>query len=427
MKRILLYALMLVAYVATTAFRTDSIASLTEPQPEVMYQTPSLELTQPEMTQMAVLETELDTAAVDTVPKKKPGFFRRLFAGLTEGHIDRTHEKAIDLSFVAFPSYSNEPGFGIGAAMTGFYRINRQDSILPPSDIFVSINASLRGFFQIYAKGNNIFPNGKSRLSYIVSLYRMPLYFWGINAEECRRNERSQFDRLMADIQVNYLHKIHNGFFVGARFRSNFTAGTKILKPEYMLGQNSRYYTTGIGLIIEYDTRDNLLNPSSGVHLSYSPMFFPSVFGTATKSFWNNTFFVDWYQKIWPHAILAFDFYGGLNTADTPWTMREQVNVDGIRQRGYYMGSVIDNNQFAAQVEIRQHIYKRLGLTGWFGYAVFFDRFSDFKKGGASPWWLRNYGIGLRFEIKHNANVRLDCGFNYKNEIGIMFAFGEAF
>lgn len=35
--------------------------------------------------------------------------------------------------------------------------------------------------------------------------------------------------------------------------------------------------------------------------------------------------------------------------------------------RGYYAGRYIDNSQIAAQVEIRQHIYGRLGCAVWGG------------------------------------------------------------
>ena len=384
----------------------------------------------PDSTRMAqpniFLADSLAAMTADTVPAKKPGFFKRLFAGLTEGHIDRTHEKAIDLSFVAFPSYSNEPGFGIGAALTGFFRINRQDSILPPSDVFVSVNATFRAFFQVYFKGNVIFPNGRSRLGYVISLYRMPLDFWGITATEAKVNPKSKYDRLMADIQVNYLHMIKPGFYLGAKLRSNYTGLNSIQNPEYLHDEAKKYYCTGLGFIIEYDTRDNLLNPSSGIHISYSPMVFPNFLGTQPKTFWNNTFYIDYYHKLWPHAIGAFDLYGGFNTEGTPWTMREQANADGIRLRGYYMGRDIYNNQITAQIEIRQHIYKRLGATVWGGVGAFFNKFSDFKKGGRAPVWLPNWGLGLRFEIKHNANVRLDFGFAGK-DLGIMFAFGEAF
>lgn len=45
--------------------------------------------------------------------------------------------------------------------------------------------------------------------------------------------------------------------------------------------------------------------------------------------------------------------------------MREMIAADGSRMRGYYMGSYIDNNQIATQIELRQHIWDRFGIVAW--------------------------------------------------------------
>ena len=106
--------------------------------------------------------------------------------------------------------------------------------------------------------------------------------------------------------------------------------------------------------------------------------------------------------------------------------MREMIASDGIRMRGYYMGSTIDNNQIAAQIELRQHIWYRIGVTAWGGTASLFPSLSDFKHTETKPYWQYNYGVGLRIEFKHNVNARIDLGFG-KGTKGILFAIGEAF
>ena len=42
------------------------------------------------------------------------------------------------------------------------------------------------------------------------------------------------------------------------------------------------------------------------------------------------------------------------------------------------------------------------------------------------PKFLFNWGVGLRFEFKHNVNVRIDYGFG-RHTSGLVFAVGEAF
>jgi nicotinamide-nucleotide amidase len=91
----------------------------------------------------------------------------------------------------------------------------------------------------------------------------------------------------------------------------------------------------------------------------------------------------------------------------------------------YYMGSVIDNNQIAAQIEYRQQIWKRLGAVVWGGYGTLFPDFNALKN-YKDLHFFPNYGVGLRFEFKNKVNIRADYGFG-KNTSGLIVTIGEAF
>lgn len=372
------------------------------------------------------LEKETDYADSITFLNKAPVWARRYLNSLIRGNVDRTHEKKFDVSFAVTPSYTREAGFGIGGALTGLYRLNRMDSVMPPSDVFMSINASLNGFFVLTFKGNNLFTDRRSRLSYKVELYRKRLDFWGINSEETAYNPKSRYDRRQIDFQGEYIYKVSRNFYAGLRLRSDYTDARNMLNPEYLLGERPQYYVTGVGLSLEFDTRDDLLTPTRGLHIAYKPMFFWKALGSAPASFINHSFIINTYIRLWKGAVLAYDFYASFNSSHTPWTMREMVASDGIRMRGYYMGSFMDNSQIASQLEYRQNIYKRIGIAVWGGAATLFASPKEFRKEDIKPEWLPNYGIGLRFEFKHNVNARIDYGFG-KGTSGILFAIGEAF
>ncbi len=364
----------------------------------------------------------------DSIPvlKELPVWARDYLQTLVRGDVDRTREKAIDISFALSPSYTREAGFGIGCMSTGLYRIDRNDSILPPSDLFASFNASLNGFFVLTFKGNNIFPDGHSRLSYKLELYRKALDFWGINSEETAKNPKSHYDRRQIDLQTEYVYRINRNFFAGVQFRANYTDARNMHNPEYLLGARPQYYVTGLGLTLAYDTRDDLVTPTNGFHIAYKPMLFPKFLGNAPHTFHSHTFIVNGYRKLWRGSVLAFDWYTRINSSKTPWTMREMLASDGIRMRGYYMGSYIDNSQSSIQLELRQNIYKRLGIAVWGGGATIFSSLKEFNENDIKPEWLYNFGIGIRFEFKHNVNARIDYGFG-RNTSGILFAIGEAF
>lgn len=123
--------------------------------------------------------------------KKKDSYWNRLI----HGNIDRTHERGFDISFVAAPSYTREASFGMGGMATGLYRLDRKDSIMPPSDITLTFNASINGFYALSARGNNYFKDKKSLLSYEVAFTTKPLDFWGISYDDCAVNPVIDYTR----------------------------------------------------------------------------------------------------------------------------------------------------------------------------------------------------------------------------------------
>lgn len=92
------------------------------------------------------------------------------------------------------------------------------------------------------------------------------------------------------------------------------------------------------------------------------------------------------------------------------------------RMRGYFEGRYRDKNIIEAQIELRQHLWRRNGAVLWVGAANVFPAFKDMR-------WrqtLWNFGVGYRWAFKQGVNVRLDLGFT-KNGLGFAFNINEAF
>lgn len=90
--------------------------------------------------------------------------------------------------------------------------------------------------------------------------------------------------------------------------------------------------------------------------------------------------------------------------------------------RGYYQGRYTDNDMITVQVELRQHIWRRIGCAVWGGAGNVFPSLSRFDWSQTLP----NYGAGLRWELKKRVNVRLDYGFGKKTS-GFLLNINEAF
>lgn len=362
------------------------------------------------------------TSAQDSIQANKSSFIKRYWQSLIHGNVDRTHEKAFDLSFAVAPSYSREGGIGFGGSATGLYRMDMADSTMAPSNVTIGTNASLKGFFSLIGNGTNYFTDGRTRLIYGAKFTRKVLDFWGIRFDDCAVNPTSEYVRTQFRIDADYNYRLGKCFYFGAVLNLNYTNAAKIMNPSYLNGQDAGYYLTGIGASFQIDTRDNPTNPHGGIYLLLREVVYQKFLGTSDMTSWATTFTLCGYQPLWKGGILAGDFYAQFNSKDSPWILREELGGVMGRMRGYYAGRYIDSNQIAAQIELRQHIASRFGCVAWVGAGTVFPSMQEFQWNNILP----NYGIGLRVEFKHNMNLRLDFGFG-KDTAGLCFGFGEAF
>ena len=336
---------------------------------------------------------------------------------------DRTFEKKIDFTFAGGPSYSKNTSLGIGLLAAGLYRIDRTDSVTSPSDISIFANVSISGFYALGVTGNNIFSRNGKRIDYTVMFASAPRDMWGIGYNDGRYNEESSYNEKRYLIKARYLHRVLPNTYVGGILSFEHTQGKKFkpLGESYLYGQKTHYTATGVGAILEYDSRDFIPNPFRGVYVSLQETLFPKGLGNCGRSLWRTTFTADYYRQVWKGGILAADLYAEFNSEGTPWPMLARMG-GSQRMRGYYQGRYTDNDMITFQVELRQRIWRRIGCTFWGGAG---NVFSDLERFDWSET-LPNYGVGLRWELKKRVNVRLDYGFGKKTS-GFLLSINEAF
>lgn len=352
-------------------------------------------------------------------PKRKDSFWSRII----HGNVDRTFEKKIDFSFIGAPSYTKEASVGIGVLASGLYRIDRTDSITPPSYVSFFGNFSLSGFYMFGVSGNTLFDHNRSRVIYEVSFASKPLDFWGIGYEAGRFNESTDYIRKQVKFDAGYLYEVWSHLYVGGSLLFSHTRGTNFDErgESYLAGQRLHYTSTGIGVTLQYDSRDFIPAPERGSYLMVKQVIYPKGTGNCGRTLYKTTATADYYQRLWRGAVLATDLFGEFNSSGTPWCMLAELG-GGYRMRGYYQGRYIDNNIITCQIEYRQRIWRRIGCAVWGGAGNVFPSFGRFRWGQTLP----NYGLGFRWEFKHRVNVRVDYGFGRKTG-GLVFNINEAF
>ena len=356
----------------------------------------------------------------DTLTKKK-SLLTRFLDYFNDANKNKEHKK-FDFSIIGGPHYSTDTKLGIGLVAAGLYRANANDTLLPPSNVSLFGDVSTVGFYMLGIRGTHIFPQDKYRADYTIYFYSFPCKFWGMGYDMGDDDSnKSDMKRWQARFKASFLFHLGDNLYLGPMVSYDYVIGRRIERPELLNGMDQHTWNIGAGFSAVYDTRDVLTYPHRGFYINLSQCFRPRFMGN-DYAFSTTELQVVAYQRVWKGAILAEDFRTMLNFGNPSWGMMALLG-NSNSMRGYYEGRYRDKHKMEAQVELRQHVWKRNSLTTWVGAGTVFHKFSEMR----SRHILPNFGIGYRWEFKKNVNVRLDYGFGKAGQTGFLFSINEAF
>ena len=269
-------------------------------------------------------------------------------------------------------------------------------------------------------------PQDKQRWNYKLTVQSLPTDFWGLGFESADLNEnKGKYHELKFHFKIDYLFRIARNLYVGPMIDLNYSHNYHFNSPETLdriQGQDKNIFSAGGGTILQYDSRDFILNAYRGNFVRLEQLFFPKFLNTYYFNRTEMTY--DAYRQVWKRCILALDLHSQLNYGgDVPWTMLALVGDESCRMRGYYEGRYRDRNIIEGQLELRQSLPYRLGVVLFAGCANSFRDFDSIKWRHTLP----NYGVGFRWEFKPRVNFRIDVGMTNKFKPGVCVNMNEAF
>jgi outer membrane protein assembly factor BamA len=338
---------------------------------------------------------------------------------------DSVHLKRNKFSFfpVAFYSPETKLAFGVLGAYT-FY--NTKDTNQQyPSQIQIgaayTFNKQVLFYFpfRIYTKKSKYTIYGEA------GYYKYSYFFYGVGNNLPDENEelyKVSFPR----IRFNALKKVSPTVYAGLRYwledyKITSTEAGKQLATGVIPGSEGSF-VSGLGPVVNIDTRDNIFYPSKGVFVDAGMQ----VYGKATGSqFTYNRYTIDasMYLADKNKHVLALNLFGDFVSQQSVPFNHLALMGGNKRMRGYYEGRFRDKNLLAIGSEYRFKLYKR------FGAAVFANAGAVNKSLIKLPQHIRTtYGAGARYALNKNEqlNIRLDAAFG-KNTSGFYFTIGEAF
>lgn len=360
-----------------------------------------------------------NVAIPDTVTHKK-GFFNKVL-NLIAGDLDvGDSEATTGLSVIGGPHYDSMTKFGVGIVANYGYRLNRCYSSLPPSNLSVKADVSTAKFWSVEAQNNMIDAADKYRMNTLLKMEYMPAYFWGMRFVNGKNDDNKvRMKQMRVLFNTDFLFRIVDGLYAGPYIHFEFNRADSIDIPELIEGQALHQRNYGVGLTVDYDTRDYITNPTKGIYLHLNQVFFPRFLWNGDYGFTRTDFRFSIYKKAWRGAIIAADMRALFNYGTPSWATMALLG-DSYNMRGYYHGRYRDKNMMSGVVELRQNLWKWLGMVVWAGGGTVFHD-------SRSMHFLPNAGIGLRWAFRKHVNIRLDYGFGRDGESAFIFGINEAF
>ncbi len=256
---------------------------------------------------------------------------------------------------------------------------------------------------------------------------KYPDKFWGIGPDTPDEAEENFTPRTFS-VEASFQQKILTEQKLYAGLQYLFET-YKILKtdPEGELVQGpwlgrSGATSSGLGFILNWDTRDNIFTPRRGNYWQLLMNFYRKFLG---GDFNFTTLKLD-LRKFFPVTathVLAVQALFQSAAGDVPFKSYPKLGGDSI-MRGYYSGRYRDRYLTAFQGEYRLPVWWRFGLVGFAGLGNVADKIGNFDLGK----FKYSVGLGIRFLIvpKEGTNLRLDFAWG-KGTSGFYFTARESF
>ncbi len=360
-----------------------------------------------------------------------PGFFTYAASDTAKEAEEKTEIEALTKKckkrIIAAPIlfYTPETRLAYGAAGSYIWRMTGCKKDSRPSSISPVIIYTQEKQFKAQLNTDLFFKDNKYRLKTEIKLEKYPNKFYGVGNDTLEENEELYTSR-STGLLVSFLKKIGKGFNLGLQY--HFT-DWKIVETEEqgqlvtgLVPGSGKGTLSGVGLLANRDTRDNIFYPMKGDFFELNARFYREFLGSKFN-FTSLTLNLRKYVTLFSSHVFAVQSLVKIQTGTVPFLHLAQMGGQ-YNMRGYFEGRFRDKNMMVFQAEYRMPLFWRFGLVGFAGLGNVAEKFNQLDLGKLKS----SYGFGLRFlfDKKEKIQVRMDIGFG-KDSSGFYFSIFEAF
>lgn len=262
----------------------------------------------------------------------------------------------------------------------------------------------------------NIFTNEERYLfKGEVRFRNFPDRFYGVG----NRTEESQMEYYSYDLfyfKLLGMKQVVPKLFAGLDYQFSYEYNFRLDSQGELTDGNIIGYNgglgSGVGGVVTYDTRDNVVNAYSGTLLEASTYIMSPRLGSDFK-YTNINLTFNKYWEFKKDHILAFNSILKMNFGGVPFLDMARAGGNEIL-RGYAENRFRDHHFAGLQLEYRFPVWWRFGMVVFSGIGDVFEQPSDLSLNTLKF----SFGAGIRFAInkKERLNVRFDYGFGRKSD-----------
>lgn len=254
-----------------------------------------------------------------------------------------------------------------------------------------------------------------------------PDKFWGIGPfTSDQKYEKYSLEQLY--LYPHLKKKIANQLFVGALYEFQTILNINYIKngifDTSVFEGKSKYHVSGLGLSLNYDSRDFTFYPSKGI-------FFNTQFTYYNKEITFSDFnllkwIVDfrYYKTLFKDNIIAVQLYNYQTFGTIPY--KELASFGGQNNmRGFYQGRYRAKNMVTLLGEYRTKLIGRFNGVIFGGFGEVYNKTNELSLSSIKY----SVGAGIRFALltKEKLNLRLDYGYSNSFNQSLYFTFVECF
>ncbi len=321
--------------------------------------------------------------------------------------------------------FAPETNWGFGAAGIATFRLKGEPATSQPSQLQIGFAYTLNKQWLLYLPFQLFKQNEEYKLYGELGYYLYTYQFYGVGNATLEEDQEF-YDVNYPRVRINFLKQVYPNLFAGVRywmddFQIKEVEPDGLLDTEEIVGAAGGLLS-GLGLVLNYDTRDNIFFPRKGV--------FAEIVGFKNGAYLGSDFnfnklYIDLssYIRV-KNQVVAFNMYTELTNGTVPFN---QLSLLGgpKRMRGHFEGRFRDKHFISLQTEYRFPLFfKWLRGVVFAGVGEVSPTISDFELVN----FKYHYGTGLRILVNASEQVymRLDAGFG-RDTSGFYVTIGEAF